>query len=111
MLELKKKRLNSLHSYYELNCKLHNSKTLRIFLYLVQMRENADQNNSEYGQFLRSEYIQNSSKNRIYWKKLTKLIYIVLYSTNYVRSRSKIYIYILNLHLSLRKRQLLTFSC
>ena len=26
----------------------------RIFLYLVRMRENADQNNSEYGHFIRS---------------------------------------------------------
>ena len=61
MLELKKKRLNSLHSYYELNCKLHNSKTLRIFLYLVQMRENADQNNSEYGHFLCSAIFVKSN--------------------------------------------------
>ena len=31
---------------------------LNISPYLVRMRENADQNNSEYGHFLRSDYNQ-----------------------------------------------------
>ena len=30
--------------------------------YLVQMRENADQNNSEYGHFLRSEIFLSSTQ-------------------------------------------------
>ena len=30
---------------------------LRIFSYLVRMRENTDQNNLEYGHFLRSGYL------------------------------------------------------
>ena len=32
---------------------------LRISLYSVQMRENADENNSEYGHFLRSDCYKN----------------------------------------------------
>ena len=32
--------------------------TLRISLYSVQMRENASQNNSEHGHFLRSEFFK-----------------------------------------------------
>ena len=35
-------------------CKLHCLKSVRIRSYSVRMRENADQNNSEYGHFLRS---------------------------------------------------------
>ena len=35
---------------------LHSDRILRISPYSVRMRENRDQNNSEYGRFLRSEY-------------------------------------------------------
>ena len=37
---------------------MHCAKSVRIRSYSVRMRENADQNNSEYGHFLRSDDIQ-----------------------------------------------------
>ena len=39
---------------------------LRISPYSVQMRENTDQNNSEYGQFLRSGYLSNHFKKSFF---------------------------------------------
>ena len=42
---------------------------LRISSYSVQMRENTDQNNSEYGHFLRSARF----KTKLVWDKPTKI--------------------------------------
>ena len=49
---------------------------LRISPYSVQMRENVDQNNSEYGHFLRSDVLKQSPRPvSINSKKLVFLIY------------------------------------
>ena len=51
---------------------MHCAKSVRIRSYSVRMRENADQNNSEYGHFLRSDDIQRLTfpkKNALINKK------------------------------------------
>ena len=48
---------------------------LRISPYSVQIRENADQNNSEYGHFLRSESFHIfSEKDQLHFKTIMHII-------------------------------------
>ena len=49
---------------------------LRISLYSVQMRENTDQKNSEYGHFSRSRKLCQTSKMEIFEKAVNKWIVV-----------------------------------
>ena len=90
---------NFINLFYLLSSSNHCVKSVRIRSYSVRMRENADQNNSVYGHFLRSEFVKDVRKRlrKMLQKDVTKyrnISFVMIICVFFVHILHKEHIYI-----------------